>query len=539
MSLATDFSADTIANLRELAKLARQNPLGQAPAAYQGAPGRVARDINTATGLTYYDLEVPAKLTVPFTTVLSPLTPRVPGRGDVATHWRAITGVNTANLEGGVAEGMRSARITNTGTQMQANYATVGFEDDVTEEAWEAGMGLEDLRARMAVDLLYTGKVGEERMLTGGNGPTVSGGLSGVALGTCPAATLATSTSGGSIAASTAVYVGVVALSAAGLRLSKVPAGSNGNGVPRQISLTSPVAESYIYNGGSSNGSAAATITTGAGSTNSVSAYVAPQSGAVAYAWFVGGATHQYLAAITTINSAVFTSIPAAPSAPSSGYANDYQVLIADGHGDASQNALAFTGFIPLAFNNGTVVTLATGTPGTGTVLTADGGAGIEQIDQLLKAQYDATQTSPKWMLVSSQEAYSLNYLIVANNGAPLIRFPADVNGSQGVSPQMTVGRYLNKFTSDGVNPLIDIKLSPHMPAGTILFVTDSVPTPFYPGNNLGRLFELHMRREWYQQEWPPRTRAYESGVYESPTLVHYMPQTLGVITNIAPINGL
>jgi hypothetical protein len=45
----------------------------------------------------------------------------------------------------------------------------------------------------------------------------------------------------------------------------------------------------------------------------------------------------------------------------------------------------------------------------------------------------------------------------------------------------------------------------------------------------------MRMRREYYQIEWPQRSRKYEYGIYADGVLQNYFPPSQGVITNIAP----
>ena len=44
----------------------------------------------------------------------------------------------------------------------------------------------------------------------------------------------------------------------------------------------------------------------------------------------------------------------------------------------------------------------------------------------------------------------------------------------------------------------------------------------------------IRTRQDYYQIEWPPRARRYESGVYADEVLQHYFPPSMAVISNIA-----
>jgi hypothetical protein len=93
------------------------------------------------------------------------------------------------------------------------------------------------------------------------------------------------------------------------------------------------------------------------------------------------------------------------------------------------------------------------------------------------------------------------------------------------------VRSYLNKYAMDG-NTMLKVRLHPNMPPGTILFTTRSCRTRCRTSANV---MQMRMRRDYYQIEWPQRSRKYEYGVYADGVLQHYFPPSLGVITNIAP----
>jgi hypothetical protein len=46
-------------------------------------------------------------------------------------------------------------------------------------------------------------------------------------------------------------------------------------------------------------------------------------------------------------------------------------------------------------------------------------------------------------------------------------------------------------------------------------------------------VYQMKTRKEYYQIEWPLRTRKYEYGVYADQVLQHYFPPSVGFITNI------
>lgn len=75
------------------------------------------------------------------------------------------------------------------------------------------------------------------------------------------------------------------------------------------------------------------------------------------------------------------------------------------------------------------------------------------------------------------------------------------------------------------------IRLHPNMPAGTVLFRTKKLP---YPLSNVQNVVQVLTRQEYYQLEWPLKTRKYEYGVYADEVLQNYFPPAFGIIDNIA-----
>jgi len=91
------------------------------------------------------------------------------------------------------------------------------------------------------------------------------------------------------------------------------------------------------------------------------------------------------------------------------------------------------------------------------------------------------------------------------------------------------VKEYLNRFSMAG-GQVIPIRIHPNLPAGTILITTSKLP---YPLSNVTNVMQVRTRQDYYQIEWPLRSRKYEYGVYADEVLQHYFPPSMGVINNI------
>jgi hypothetical protein len=472
--------------------------------------------ITLANNLIAYDLEAPAKNLYPVLTPIRNAIPRLTrgaGAGDAA-HWvqvDAIAGNSNAGILPWIPEGQRAGRMQITTSQKSASYKTIGLETDVTFEAQSAGMGFEDVMSTAGTRLLNQSMILEEHAILGGN-------LS-VALGTTATPTTATATTGGTIAAAT-YNVRVFALTYEGYQMATVA-----GGIKRQLTVTGMDGQTFNLNGGSSAaGTAASQATTGA--TSTLSASVTAIKGAVAYAWYVGVSGSEKLEAITTINSVLFTSLLGTGATLAS---------ITDAATDRAQNTLAFDGLLYAAMGASTAYfrSLATGTAGTGTVLTASGRGTVAEIDTALKSFWDNYRISPEVIYVSAQELTNIFNKVFVSGSNPMVRFNIDA-GSNAVSftAGAIVGYYMNPYSLDGGN-IIPIKLHPTLPAGTILFWCNNLPS-FYQAANVPQVAQVQCRRDYYQIPWPIVTRANATGVYSEEVLKVYAPFALGVLTNIA-----
>lgn len=480
----------------------------QASASQALAEDVLAKGITQATGLVAYDLEAPSKKLYPVLTPLRNRIARVGGRGGTAIHYKQITAINTNDMDGVVSEGNRGAVIGTAVADVLVPYVGLGLEDYVTFEADYAAQNFEDVKAGAALRLLQSLMIDEEKRIFGAN--------RSLPLGTTPTPTVTTSTTGGSIPATTPVSVICVALTHAGYSRSTVA-----GGLTAVITKTNADASTDSFGGGVAQKSANASVTTGAGSTNSVAASVAPVRGAVAYAWYVGAAGSEYLMAITTINSVVVQSLPTAGQLASALPATDN-----------STNAMSFDGLLSIGMMSGNgsyYKALPTGTAGTGSPLTSNGAGGIKEFDDAFRSFWDLYRLSPDEIHVSAQELLGISKLVVANGGAPLIRFDQSAQQEHiSITAGVVVGTILNPI----MQRMVKVVVHPNAVPGTILFVTWTIP---YPISNLPAILQIQTRRDYYQLEWPLRTRKYEYGVYADEALKCYVPFAFGTLTNIAP----
>lgn len=484
-------------------KTAQQKPLGTL------TKSTFTESMSATSGLTFYDLELGAKFLYPVLTPLRNAIPRVSGKGGIQANWRSVTAINTQGLRFGVSNANRGGVLAVATQDYSAVYKGLGVETSVDFEAQYAGQGFDDVRAIAAKTGLESLMLGEEAMILGG--------CASLALGTTPTPTLSDIGTGGTLAANLPVSVICVALTHDGMINASVAGGIQG-----QITRTNADGTTDTFGGGAAKRSANATITTAndGNATHLVRASVAPVAGALGYAWFWGAAGAEVLGAITSIASLAIGAT-----------AIGTQTAVSLGTSDNSVNALAFDGLITQALKAGsgaTIVVQPQGTAGQGTPLTSDGAGGIVEIDGVLKTMWDTRRLSPDTMWVSSQEALNISRKIVTGAAASAQRFVQDVSETL-VGGGIMVRTYLNRFSMQG-GSVVDIKVHPNMPAGTVLMTTNVLP---YPLAGVGNLMQIRTRQDYYQIEWPLRTRRYEYGVYADEVLQHFFPPALALITNI------
>jgi hypothetical protein len=475
----------------------------------------LSKSVTISTGLSSYDLQAPAKTLFPIITPLRNSLPRVQRQnpGDAA-RWRTIASLTGSGYDamGWVPEGQRTASMSYVASPVVAPYVTLGEEDTVTFEAEAAAQGFEDINSTATLRVLQKTMRKEETALLGGN--------TSVALGTPSAPTLSASSSGATLPAATYSVI-VVALTFEGYRNSSLSAG-----IATTKTITGNDGNTYSINGGSSNRSANAlqAITLG----QSLYASASIVNGAVAYAWFVGAAGAETLQAITYLNSVAFSAPLLAG-----------QQLASTVTADNSRNpTLAFDGLLTVAFNpnnNAYVQSLATGTAGTGTFLTASGRGSVNEIDQMLVTMWNNYRLSPTVIYVNAQEQKNITNKCLTSASGPLIHYNvgADQNqgGPYGISASGVVRWYYNPFSVDGGFD-IPIKVHPDLPPGTILALCERLPV-WYQSNSTPNVAEVLTRRDYYRIDWPLRTRRREYGVYTEQVLAVYAPFAVGVLTNI------
>lgn len=465
---------------------------------------------------------------------------KIAGQGDPYARWRAWLNVNSQQSSAAVGKDFAGSATLFQEQDMFAPYVPLAKFGRVTLDAIALARNYDDAKSDAELQTLMQEFIAQDMAIINHQAWSLP------AMGTV---SLSTSTTGGSLAATTAYYVSVAARS-----------GAN------------------YYEGGSGLPSAPVTITTGAGSTNSITATWAAVKGAVAYDVYfsaTAGAGNQfYYATVTTGSITITTPTTSAPASvatangnaviwaafngvpplmstlrPGNGIAPLANPAVAgsgqnNGMTDTSFSANYYNGLIASSlgdFGATGPVTPGTGTAsgctfidGGGTALTLTGG-GIGLLDQLNDALWTAVQLSPTAYMMNSLQGDEISKLIAGNNSATTFLPPTDSDARTNLAGGGFVGRYVNR-AAGGVP--VAIEIHPRVPPGTIIARTDRVP---FPGANIGTVFEVRCQydstRFDYAAAWTPGQVGggprYDFEVRSMETLVNRAPVAQAIASNV------
>lgn len=506
-----------------------------------------ADTISQATNLLWYDLSPVVQMLYPYKELIPCIgrLPRVPAAGGNAYHWKRIVGININGVSSGVSEGNRGARISIAEQDLMAAFKTLGLESSVTFEARLGARTLTPEALGISVQAaLRSLMIDEEKILINGN--------ASMPLGVTPTPTLVAGAVSGQTGtfAGVAAYVACVALAGFGVvGYSTYNASTGAGGIPGQLMKVNADGSTDTYGGGSAAPSAvsAATATT----TQCITASVTNVTGAEGYAWYVGSTNapgSMYLAGITPSNQAILTGFPASTLQPLSA------LLVGGLAQDNSTNVLVPDGVIPQIYGAimgpspgqsmatypflGTNLSLSAGgsiiyTMPTGNTGLTISGSSINEVDAVLQAAYNQYKVGFNRIFMSAADMLDTFGAMLNNPAASniyRILFDADQTTGRIIAGRK-VTSYMNKF----FNITLDVEVHPYLPPGTIIFWSDRVP---YELANVPNILEARVRQDYYQVQWPWRTRRYEYGVYVDEVFSMYFSPAFAIIRNKNPSTG-
>ena len=439
--------------------------------------------INTGTGLQGVDLQ-PLVSLVPVDTPFRNSNPRVPApMGATNAYWETLLNVNSGQSNAAVQNDY-AGPIANIDLQnVYAPFAVLAQGGTVTQDAIAQAQGYADALAVGTLQTLNQLLISDDINQLN----AISFPLPAIAT---PATTA--STTGGTIAGGTAVYVKVAPIS-----------GNN-----------------YYYGGSGPASAASALVTTSTTtSTGSVTATVAAVKCAAGYNWYVGttstNGTYYTTTAVNTVTITsgpfttaqappttlpLFTSATPSPTPPTAdtSYESYWQTgLLGSILGDLGTSNYATPG---TATSQGAYYKSVDG--GTFTV----SGAAVEELDNLNLALYSAYQLSPTRYLMPMGVITNLANAVLNNPQAVTWLVPTDADGRARVVAGGHVATYLNKTV--GGKP-IALELHPHLPPGKVIAVVDEVP---FPGANIDTVLSVETQLDYWRFDYGASRVANVSG---------------------------
>ena len=463
----------------------------------------IAKTFGISSDFVPYDLSQTAYYYQPVFCPLRNRLPRLHLQG-INMEFKVVTNVDLNNASMLMAEGVMA-----TGIQTQFADATTYFKaygsssDPVTFEILYGSVGRAgdfsiDARAVAAANLLKKVFFGEERLILGAVGPQTqvtfssaspNNGLSftvGGLAGNAPAGGSVAGTTGGSIGASSTVYV----------KYTMVTSNAIPNGMPSNGAII-PFATS---NAGESLPEVAE-LSVALSSSQSAIVFTPPAySGPYpAIGWKVycsGSAGTEKYAGFTTGAPLTILSIPATGAA------------VPTSDNSATVNASSITGATGSSvegYFNGMLAWLWATTTNTG----AQGSAIVQQIngvptlDDFQNGFATAFQTGfadPEEFWFSAPDIKTLTGLLAGNNQGQPYWFVANQGPQQGdMVAGFRVGRFMNPITSR----IIPVSVHAYLPQGTAMALTIQLPA-WFPGNNVPSVWTWGGAMDYLQIDYQP-----------------------------------
>ena len=434
-----------------------------------------------STGIYSYDLSELVTL-IPVVTPFRDIVSRIKSPdGNPYAVWRAI--MNLTNSQPDTAMGFDYAANETVFSEQdfQARYKPTGLSFLVTQDSFDLAQGYGDPYAIGIFNTLNQVLIGDDRKQLGAQS---------FALAQPGAPTLTNHTTGGTISASTTLYVGVAARTGSG----------------------------YYYGSGNSQGNSTSTTSTSGQNTDSVTATVASVKGAVAYDWFysANGSTWYYYTT-TTVNTVLITAtissnnaLPSSTACPDlstnwKGIANSVPTYNASTD-NGSANANDYDGFMATLSgdynSSGQWVQPGTGTANPsvnasldGAALTLTGGTITEIESKLFQPLWTQVKCSPTALMVNAAQAQEIANLILGSSSATTF-LNTDASGRVSVVAGGRVGEIVNA-PAGGVTVPIEVHVS--LPPGTIIARTDRV---LFPQANIASVLEQRCLRDTAQFDY-------------------------------------
>ena len=444
-------------------------------------------------GLVPYDLDSALAMLVPRSFVVRNQIARTKGIGQAA-EYRRILGVSNSgtggvsNLStfftsqtastafgGGAVNLQRPGKISYAADRQIRGYVEQGVSDEVMDIAQYQGQGYTDLRALSHTALTWATMLGEERNFLNGrsSGTSYLGAIATpVVTGANLTSAAATTTGGTFVGGTDTVYY--------------------------KLTYSSSFGESVA----TAEQSRAVTA-----SNNSVTlTFSAIPANALAVNVYFGTVSGTYTNKVTSTASTI-TLLTAGTGS--------YTAPAADG----SASAYGFDGLVS-AFTDPTTAgyvkrlnsTLSTSEPGG-------------DFQDGLASLFTSVLADPDVVLTTAAIRRELSKNIQSNSGTTGYRLNLQ-SGDDGV----TIGSVINGLTNESTGKVVDLQVSPYLPAGVALLWSKTLP---FPDSGVTTTSEFRAVQDLMVIDWPRIQMSSDASTYILGTMLHKAPAWSGAITGI------
>lgn len=476
--------------------------------------------IYESTGFYSYDLSGLVSL-VPVVTPFRDHVARVQSPdGNPFAVWRAVMDVTKSQPDLSMGFDFAANEVQISEQDFQSRYKPTGLAGFVTQDSFDLARGYADPYEVETFQVLNQVLIGDDRKLLCAQS---------FALAAAAAPVLTQHATGGTLS-NTTYYVGV--------------AGRTGSG--------------YYFGSGNSQGNSNST-TFASGSTNSITATVTAQRGAVAYDWFLATASTgpwNYYTTTTTNTATITTPITSANALPTT--LPDLQNTFWQGSNasatptynasadNGSANAKDYDGFLSSLSGDynasGQWVQPGTGTANPaifnsldGAALTLSGGSVAEVENKLFLPIWNQVKCSPTCLMMNAAQAQEIANLVLGSGSATTF-LNTDSQGRISVTAGGRVGEIVNA-PAGGVTVPIEVHVS--LPPGTIIARTDRVP---FPQANISSVLECRTLRDTSQFDYGVSRVAGTQGggprrefeIRSVSAFINRAPVAAGVLSNIS-----
>jgi hypothetical protein len=484
--------------------------------------------VSTQTGLNFYYLEPQAKNIYPVFYPLLASIPRVQPMlngmvvGGTGVNWKAIISIDSGGPQSAytmISEGNRNAFMYLQEKDYFAAYKYFGKDGEASFQAQQTGLGFDDIIGLEQISLLNALLNGEEKEILYGNSGSSGNGYQLGQTGTPVYAS--TTTTGGTIPASTNCSVFCIALTPMGASMFGLSA--NGGGVQPPFVRTNADGSQDLINGGTAALSAGSAVTAvgGGTSTNTITFTVPTGFGDVAYAWYLDSTdaatanpANAYLVGITYVPTITITAIPSTggQKASTAGLTTDNSANQLDIDGLFTWNVNYAQAAQPSYYKN-----LA------GANLTANGDGTIAEFETVMDYAWTNYKATYDRIWVGGTLIDSVTKKILAagvNNAVTRMYFQTD--GAGRIIGGTNAVVYRSKY-GPGQSKQLEIITHPWMPQGMIYFDTINNPYPA-AGNAIPAVRRMVCLEDHFSIKWPYRRLQHEIGTYCFAALTHYLP---------------